>query len=70
MSKQAHPNINAAGLSVDVTMAIKKRARGEMKDDGPLAPEIMEMVQQFCVSISVALDILAMRKRGNVETHE
>jgi hypothetical protein len=58
MSVDAHPNIHAAGLAVDIMQAIRKRLRGKAAEDtyGKATEAVTEEIATFCVRVSCLLD--------------
>lgn len=60
MSKEMHPNINAAGFTVDILVAFEKRLRGRASQDNLTKSEAMttvhELVVDFVTNVSVVLD--------------
>ena len=59
MSKEAHPNIHAVGLTVDIIQSIGDRLRGDGDDYKKIImgnKEIGEKITDFVVNISIKID--------------
>lgn len=67
MSEEAHPNINAAGLTADVVGSIARHLRGDAGKDVPKSiSSVKEMVLLFINSVSTQLDT-SFSEEGLVE---
>ena len=55
MSEEAHPNLHAVGLTVDIIDAIHQRMRGNAANK-PMPSDLYERVQAFVLDIDRSLD--------------
>lgn len=56
MSEENRPNINAVGLVVDAIESVQRYARGRAAEEGPLTPEVSNLIQAFANNVSDSLD--------------
>ena len=71
MSKEAHPNIHAVGLTTDIIDAIGKRLRGKGRQyAGDMMNErIKKSITDFVVVVSTEIDLAVIRKGGTRVFH-
>lgn len=66
MSKEAHPNIHAVGLTVDIIQSVDNRLRGDGGDYKKIImgnKDINKKITDFVVDISVKIDEI-MEEKG------
>jgi hypothetical protein len=59
MSIEAHPNVNAAGLTAELVGLVVKHARGEMAGTKALTPRVKDLITSFVLILSETLNLEA-----------